>query len=67
MTTIENICAHRIEFNYHSSSKNATPNDSEIEHVREQLNDNYKQGELCMIKLINNREYEFRGWWKIVN
>lgn len=66
METIEEVCSHRIEFYYGSNSKNAVPDDSEIEHVQSLLCENYNQGELCMVKVINNREYEFRGWWKIL-
>ena len=67
MITIEEICAHRIEFNYFSKSKNAVPNESEIEHVRDCLIDNSHAGSLCMLKVINGREYEFDGWWKILD
>lgn len=66
MKTIEKVCSHNVQFNYFSHSKNATPNQSEIEHVQACLIDNYREGELCMIKTINNREREFRGWWKIL-
>ena len=62
MTTIECICAHRIEFWYHSKSKLAVPSESEIEHVQAMLNDGYRGGELCMY--VGNRE--FRGWWSIL-
>ena len=67
MITIETICAHRVEFNYHTKSKNAIPDDSEIEHVEKCLIDNCVQGELCLNTSINGRYYEFRGWWKITD
>lgn len=67
MKTMECICAHNVEFDYHTKSTNATPTDSEIEHVQTMINDNYVEGELCMIKIINNREYEFRGYWHIID
>lgn len=66
MITKVTICAHEIEFDYHSKSKHATPTDSEIEHVQTQLNNNYVQGELNMIKVVNNKEKEYRGWWRII-
>ena len=66
MITIERICSHNIEFNYFSKSKNAVPNDMELQHVQDSLIDDYSAGELFMLKIINGREYEFRGWWKIV-
>lgn len=66
MTTILEICSHQIEFQYFSKSPNAVPSESEEQHVQDQLIKNYNQGELCMNKLINNRVYEFRGWWKIL-
>lgn len=66
MTTIQTICAHRIEFKYFTKSKHATPTNSEIEHVQTLLNDNYIAGELNMLKIVNNKEREFRGWWKII-
>jgi hypothetical protein len=66
METIVIICAHRIEFYYRSRSKYATPTESEIEHVRSLLNDNYVEGELNMVKPINKKVKEFRGWWKII-
>jgi hypothetical protein len=66
MTTIETICAHRVEFNYRSKSKQAIPDDLEIEHVKKLINNDCIQGELCLNKRINNKEYEFRGWWKIL-
>ena len=49
MKTMECICAHNVEFDYHTKSTNATPTDSEIEHVQTMINDNYVEGELCMI------------------
>ena len=67
MKTIERICAHDIEFNYFSRSKKATPSDSEIDHVQSLLIQNCVAGELCMATFINNREYELRGWWKIIS
>lgn len=67
MTTIEKICSHHIKFNYFSKSKNATPTESEIEHVQNMLIQNHREGELNMCKIINNREYSFRGWWSISN
>jgi len=67
MKTMERICSHDIEFRYFSKSKNAVPDESEIEHVKECLIQNYLQGELCMLKILNRREYEFRGWWSIVS
>jgi hypothetical protein len=67
MKTVEEICSHRIEFDYHSNSKNAVPDESEIEHVQNCLIDNCKAGSLNMLKIINGREYEFNGWWKILD
>ena len=67
MKTIEKICAHSIEFNYHSNSKHATPSDSELEYVQTMLIDNYREGELNMIKVINRKEKQFTGWWKIIS
>ena len=67
MKSVERICSHRVEFNYRSKSKNAVPNDIEIEHVTASIVMGYTQGELCMNKLVNHREYEFRGWWKITD
>ncbi len=66
MTTTENICVHRVEFNYHTNSKNAFPNELEIEHVQTSIIVGYVEGELLLNKIINNRSYEFRGWWKII-
>ena len=66
MITIERICSHDVKFNYFTKSKNAIPNDSEIEHVTNMIIDNYNCGELNLSKVINHREYEFRGWWQIV-
>ncbi len=66
MISTETICAHRVEFNYHTKSKHAVPDDSEIEHVRKLINEDYTQGELCLNTRIRNREHEFRGWWKIL-
>jgi len=66
MITNERICSHNIEFWYRSHSKNAVPDESELEHVQKLLNENFVEGELCLNKVINNREYEFRGWWKIL-
>ena len=65
MITTVRICSHNVEFNYHSKSQNAIPDDAEEQHVKELLCENYVQGELCMNKLIRGREYEFRGWWRI--
>lgn len=65
MITKENICAHIVEFTYRSKSKNAIPDESEIEHVTNMIIQGYTQGELCLNTTINNREYEFRGWWSI--
>jgi hypothetical protein len=67
MITIEKICSHDVKFNYFTKSKNATPSESEIEHVTNMIIDNYNCGELNLGKVINNREYEFRGWWQIIN
>ena len=68
MTTTEEICAHKIEFWYDTKSPLAVPDDSEIEHVKELLIENYKAGELNMTTRGNNgHEYHFRGWWKIVS
>lgn len=67
MKTVERICSHNVEFNYFTNSKNAIPDESEIDHVQSLLVDNYQQGELNMLRVINNREYEFSGWWKIID
>lgn len=66
MTTVLRICAHNVDFTYHSKSKNAVPDEAEQEHVRKLIGDNIVQGELCMIKLVKGREYVYRGWWEIV-
>jgi hypothetical protein len=65
MKTTERICSHDIEFNYFSKSKNAIPNEAEVEHVQGCLVENCVSGELCMTKIIRGREYEFGGWWHI--
>jgi hypothetical protein len=65
MQTIIEICSHRILFNYFSRSKQAIPNDAEVEHVQNQLIDNNKAGELNMIVDIKGKEHEFKGWWSI--
>ena len=67
MKTVERIRSHNIEFNYFSKSKNAVPDETEISHVEQCLRGNYVEGELCMNKVANNRQYEFKGWWRIQN
>lgn len=66
MTTIEEICAHKVSFDYFTRSKNAVPSESEIEHVTQLITQGYHSGELCLATYINNRLHEFRGWWKII-
>ena len=66
METTERICAHDVKFNYHSNSKYAVPDDSEVEHVKRLIaDDDCVEGELCLNTVINGREREFRGWWTI--
>jgi hypothetical protein len=68
MKTIELIYAHRVQFNYFSRSKNAIPNDSEIEHVTGLIVEGCTSGQLIMDFVgENNQNYEFLGWWKILN
>lgn len=66
MKTIEEICAHDVLFDYGSTSKHAVPDDSEIAHVRKLISENHVEGELCMVKTVNCKTHEFRGWWKIM-
>lgn len=64
-TTVKRICAHYIEFTYFSQGKYAVPDESEEEHVKMMLNDGIVEGELCMNKVVQGMEREYRGWWKI--
>lgn len=66
MRTTKRICSHNIEFDFCSKSKKAVPTFACIELVKQLVGENHTSGKLSMFKLINNREYEFRGGWKIL-
>lgn len=54
------ICAHTIEYNYDGYNGEIT--ESEEQHIRECLIENYVEGELNM---LNDKDIEIRGWWRI--
>lgn len=66
MKTVETICCHRVQFDYFTRSKKAVPNDSEIQHVRELINEDCREGELCLAYRTKNHIQDFRGYWKIL-
>jgi hypothetical protein len=65
-------CGHYIDFYYRDVPTNS---DSQLtdyldemaeERARELIADDYVEGELCCCYLDDNdKEHEYRGWWKI--
>ena len=58
----ERICAHWIEYCFNEDEEREL-DDSDIEHIRECLIENYTQGELC--QQDNETEETYYGWWNI--
>lgn len=60
--TIE-ILQHTIEYNYFGNEKMILP-ESEEEHIREEIKEGFKAGELRYYD--SETDEEFSGWWEIV-
>lgn len=59
------ICGHVVEFRYFGNNLYLdleSAEESEVEHVKGLIMENYNQGELFLV--INEEEY--RGWWSIL-
>ena len=59
------ICGHVVEFRYFGNNfylDIESAEESEVEHVKELIMENYNQGELCLVM----DEEEYRGWWTII-
>ena len=60
---ITTILLHEIEYNWRDGS-NGELCDSDIEHIKKCIEEEYNQGELCQLTLNENDRH---GWWKIKN
>lgn len=61
------ICAHRIEWRYEYDPDKPDITElpeSEEEHIKQMLCENYTQGELCY---SDDNENTYYGWWKIAS
>jgi hypothetical protein len=56
------ICCHNISYYYRDSDMEMT--ESDIEHIKQLICDDFNQGELCSIS--EETGLEIYGWWSIV-